>query len=686
MTKSSSIHTNLLAQESSPYLLQHAHNPVNWQAWNDAAWEEARKSNKLVLISIGYSACHWCHVMEHESFENEDVAALMNDHFICIKVDREERPDVDQVYMLAVQLMSGQGGWPLNCFATPDGRPVYGGTYFRKEQWMKVLINLTDIWKNEPHKVIEYAEELTSGIRKAELIAFKNTHEDPDAATLADSWNNWSKRLDNLEGGPDKVLKFPLPNNYLFLLHLGQSALLNAEASKELNIHVHLTLKKMAHGGIYDHLAGGFSRYSTDRFWKIPHFEKMLYDNAQLVSLYSEAFRVTKDPLYKQVVYETLDFVGHDLRSPEGVFYSALDADSEGEEGKYYVWQKEELERLLGQDFPVFASYYNINDTGLWEHGNYILLRKEENSEIASQYGIKENVLSQKIQVWKDTLIKERQKRIAPGLDDKSLCSWNSLMIKGYTDAFQTFNEARFLETAVNCAHALLLKFRRTDGGLFHSCKNGKATINGFLEDYCFCIEACIGLYENTFTESWLSAAAELCEYVLKHFKDPENAFFFFTSDLDPVLIARKSEISDNVIPASNSSFAKCLFLLGHFLEKADYISLAQQMLMHLQTEITQYGAGYSNWGILQLWFNRPFCEVAIVGKDVDEKHKILRQLYLPNLIFTGSRQASELPLLKNRYKEGQTMIYVCRNNSCLAPVTEVSEALELLHREYAHE
>jgi hypothetical protein len=679
MNTSSPKHTNLLAEESSPYLLQHAHNPVNWQGWNDAAWAEAKEKNKLVLISIGYSACHWCHVMEHESFEDEQVAKIMNDHFVCIKVDREERPDVDQVYMMAVQLMAGQGGWPLNCFATPEGKPVYGGTYFQKGQWMNILLNLADVWKTEPDKVYEYAEKLTDGVQKAELISVQATEESPKPEVLIKSWANWSKRIDNHEGGPDKAPKFPLPNNYLFLLQLGQSALLAEEESQKLNGHLQLTLKKMAYGGIYDQVGGGFSRYSTDRQWKVPHFEKMLYDNAQLVSLYAEAFRLTKDPLYKQIVFETIDFCSRELCSAEGIFYSALDADSEGEEGKFYVWTKEELEVLLGPDFPLFAAVYTINETGLWEHGNYILLRKAETSALAFQFGITEDTLTQKTAAWKAKLLKAREARVRPGLDDKSLCSWNALMIKACTDAYRAFNEPRFLENAVTCATALLQRFRRSDGGLFHSYKNGKATVNGFLEDYCFLIEALLALYENTFAESWLQTAEELCQYVLRHFRDTQSPFFFFTSDLDAALIARKFEISDNVIPASNSSFAKCLFLLGHFLEKEDYINSARNMVLHVQTELTQYGAGYSNWGILQLWILGPFYEVVIVGKDVDEKHAALRQLYLPTLIFAGSRKASDMPLLKNRYKEGQTLIYVCRNKTCLAPLSEVSEVTQVL-------
>jgi hypothetical protein len=439
----------------------------------------------------------------------------------------------------------------------------------------------------------------------------------------------------------------------------------------------------MAWGGIYDQVGGGFARYSTDALWKAPHFEKMLYDNAQLVSLYSEAYRAKPDALYKQIVYETLAFINREHTAPSGAFYSAIDADSEGEEGRFYVWKKEELEELLGIDFPLFAACFSINEQGLWEHGNYILLRTQEFDAIAREFGISEAELQEKMATAKRILLEKRSKRVRPGLDDKSLCSWNALMVKGYVDAYRSFQEHVWLESALKNMHLLLHQMRRPDGGLFHSFKNGKSTINGFLEDYSFTIEACLALYEATFEAFWLNQAAELCEYTLKHFQDNESGFFYFTSSLDPALIVRKFELSDNVIPSSNSSMAKCLFQLGHFLGNEQYIAHASRMLLKVQNEIENYGAGYSNWAILHLWLCKPFFEIAIVGKDVDEKHKILYKHYLPNMIFAGSQSASDLPLLKNRYKEGSTLMYVCRDQSCQAPLSEIEDVLEVLQNSY---
>src|SRR5689334_17286046 len=358
-------HTNRLIHETSPYLLQHAHNPVDWHAWGPEALEKAKRENKLLLISIGYSACHWCHVMERESFEDEDIAALMNERFVCIKVDREERPDVDQVYMNAVQLVSGQGGWPLNCFALPDGRPVYGGTYYRPDQWREVLKSLADLHAREPAKVLKYAEQLTKGVRQSEWVEAAPAMAPFTMAELDAVYKPWQSMFDRVEGGMNRAPKFPLPNNYQFMLRYWKAG---GEASALE--HVRLTLDKMAFGGIYDHLGGGFARYSTDGLWKVPHFEKMLYDNAQLLELYSEAYQATGESLYRQVVEETAAFVARELTAPDGGFYSALDADSEGEEGKYYVWTQEELERELGGDngdFALFRDYYNVNSIGFWE-------------------------------------------------------------------------------------------------------------------------------------------------------------------------------------------------------------------------------------------------------------------------------------------------------------------------------
>lgn len=665
-------YTNALINETSPYLLQHAHNPVNWHAWNDEALEKAKAENKLILISVGYSACHWCHVMEHESFEDENVAKLMNDHFICIKVDREERPDIDQVYMLAVQLMSGQGGWPLNCFALPDGRPIYGGTYFPKTNWMNILLNLADVYKHEPEKALDYAKQLTEGVKQAELIKVNEKKEKFSIEQLHKCYKNWEIRFDKEDGGPDKAPKFPLPNNYQFLLRYAHQVQ-NNEALQ----HVELTLKKMAYGGIYDQIGGGFARYSVDHFWKIPHFEKMLYDNAQLVSLYSEAYQKTNDPLYKEIVHETLVFVERELTSPKGSFYSALDADSEGVEGKYYVWQKEELQELLKNDFELFADYYNVNARGLWEHDNYNLMRHDTDDVVAKRHQISEQELKKKISELKQRLLAVREKRVHPGLDNKILTSWNALMIKGYTDAYTAFDEPRFIDAAVKSMDALLENAADEDR-LLHIASS---KINGFLEDYSFMIEALLALYESTFLEKYLHKANDLMKYAIRHFEDPNSGMFYFTSDIDNALITRKMEISDNVIPASNSSIAKSLFVLGHYFENEEFIEKSRKMLNNVLPEIENYGAGYSNWAMLLLNFSQPFYEVAIVGKSVDEKRKSLNKHYFPNRIFAGSAISSSLPLLKNRYVKDETLIYVCQNKTCLQPVKEIEDAHKQMNR-----
>jgi len=672
-------HTNHLINETSPYLLQHAHNPVNWYAWGDEALEKAARENKLMLISIGYSACHWCHVMEHESFEDEEVAKIMNDNFICIKVDREERPDIDQIYMNAVHLMNQRGGWPLNCFTLPDGKPFFGGTYFPNAQWKQVLTKVAQEYKNNPDNVREYAEKLTQGIKQSELIQLNTEKPLFAVSDLKAIVEKWSKSFDNKEGGPNRAPKFPLPNNYQFLLQYS-----NLTKDNDILEHIKLTLDKMAYGGIYDQVGGGFARYSTDALWKVPHFEKMLYDNAQLVALYAEAYQATKKPLYKQVVYETLEYIEREMTAPVGAFYSALDADSEGEEGKYYVWKKDELKEVLGDQFEVFADYYNVNSTGLWEHGNYILLRKKSNEEIAKKYDMTVNELLKEIGTAKKKLLTIREKRIRPGLDDKSLTSWNALMLDGLVRAYTVFNEPKFLKAALKNANFILTTVKRDDGGLFHSYKKGRTTINGYLEDYAFTIEAFIALYGATFDEKWLNTAKELMEYTIEHFYDlptgqagKTSGMFFFTSDLDKALIARKMEVNDNVIPASNSSIAKSLFMLGHYFDDENYNKISTQMLNNVKNYMSSYGSGYSNWGLLMLNKVSTFYEVAIVGKDADQKRAELNQYYIPNKMLIGSNKESSLPLLKNKYVNGETIIYVCINKTCKLPVSEVREAVK---------
>jgi len=663
-------HTNNLINETSPYLLQHAHNPVNWYAWGDKALAKAKAENKLLLISVGYSACHWCHVMEHESFENEEVAKMMNENFICIKVDREERPDIDQIYMNAVQLMTGRGGWPLNCFALPTGEPFYGGTYFQKDQWLQILNNVANEYKVAPEKVNEYAQKLTEGIKTSEMLPMVKDQTPFNMDVLTEGVSKMKKQFDYVEGGGKSAPKFPMPNNYEFLLQYYY----HTKDQEILNI-VKLTLDKMAYGGIYDQIGGGFARYSTDKYWKAPHFEKMLYDNGQLVSLYSQAYQLTKKPLYQHIVYQTLEYTAREMTAKNGAFYSSLDADSEGEEGKFYVWSKEELQTILKEDFELAKEYYNVNATGKWE-GHYILLRKKDNVKIAEQFNISEEEVVSKIENINTVLLKERAKRVRPGLDDKTLTSWNALMLKGYVDAYNSFGEERFLKAALKNANFILNNQVRKDGGLNHNYKNGVSNLDGYLEDYSFTTAAFIALYQATFDEKWLAEAKKLTDYSIEHFYDANTGFFFFTSNNAKGLVARKMELSDNVIPASNSSMAKNLFLLGELYYEKDYTEKAKQMLKNIEAQASKYISGYSNWGILMLNNVKPFYEIAISGKKAHQKRKELNSSYIPNKLVMGSIKPSNLPLLELKEVNGKTMIYVCYNNVCQSPVENVSEAL----------
>lgn len=665
--------TNALIKETSPYLLQHAHNPVNWHAWNDATLAKAKSENKLLLISIGYSACHWCHVMEQESFENEQVALIMNDRFINVKVDREERPDIDQLYMHAVQLMSGRGGWPLNCIALPDGRPVYGGTYFTKPQWMDVLIQVSEFFVRDKTKCLEYAEELANGVNKMERIVKIESDTSFSKDDLNTCYEQFKKQFDSTEGGPNKAPKFPLPANYVFLLrHYFHSK------NETCLQHVLLTLRKMAYGGIYDQLGGGFARYSTDKLWKVPHFEKMLYDNAQLVSLYSEAFQLTKENLFKEIVYDTIDFIKRELTSPDGSFYSALDADSEGVEGKFYVWTKSELNEILMDDTELFFDFYNVNELGYWEHDNYILMRNESDEEFSKRNHISVADLKSKIKTLKEKLLNIRNNRIRPGLDDKQLTSWNALMLKALVDAYLVFDEQRFLEIALRNANFIVSKILKKDGSLFHSYNKGIATINGFLEDYCFTIEAFITLYKATGAEQWLSFSIQLINYCMENFYDETSGMFYFTSANDEKLFSRKMELHDNVIPASNSSIAKSLFMLGHYFGNEKFINMAKQMLMNIKEDLLHYPNAYANWAQVMQYFAFNFYEICIIGNESLEKLKSLNQYYFPNQLISSSTHESALPLLKNRFIENKTLIYVCIDSTCQLPVTHVEDAFQL--------
>lgn len=672
-------YTNHLIHETSPYLLQHAHNPVNWYAWNNETLELAKKENKLLLISIGYSSCHWCHVMEHESFESEAVAAIMNKHFINVKVDREERPDVDQIYMNAVQLMTGSGGWPLNCITLPDGRPIWGGTYFPKESWISALTQISKMYQEKPDQVIDYAVKLTEGVKNSDLVKLNKNVVDFSFDTLQSLTYKWKQNVDYDLGGRNGAPKFPMPNNYQFLLRYGTQA----QDSKVLT-YVNTSLTKMAYGGIYDQVGGGFSRYSVDKKWHVPHFEKMLYDNGQLVSLYAEAYQATKNPLYKQVVYQTLAFIESELTTPEGAFFSSLDADSKNEsgtleEGAYYVWKAKELQQILKNDFNLFAEYYNINKFGLWEHDNYVLIRTTSNTEFSNKNSISEENLAKKVASWQKTLLKERAKKNKPRLDDKSLTSWNALMLKGYIDAYKVFNEAEFLAIAIKNATFIVAKQLQENGNLNHTYKNGKSTINGYLEDYATVIDAFIALYEVTLNEKWLTIAKQLTDYTFDHFFDENTSMFYFTSDEDHNLITRKMEIEDNVIPASNSMMAKNLFLLSHYYANNYYLKVSKQMLHNVKERIEAYPSGYSNWLQLACNFTGNFYELAISGENALEKINEIHQKYIPNKLIAGAKANSNLPLMADRFVENETYIYVCVNSACKLPEVSTNKALSQL-------
>lgn len=670
-------HTNQLINESSPYLLQHAHNPVNWHPWKDDLLDKAKEEGKLLLISVGYSACHWCHVMEHESFEDEEVAEIMNSNYFCIKVDREERPDVDQVYMNAVQIMTGMGGWPMNVVALPDGRPVWGGTYFKKEQWKDALQQIANLYKTKPEQLIEYAEKLEGGLKQIQIIDPPGEESDLHKDFFIPILNKWKKGFDLKNGGNKAAPKFMMPNNYEFLM---RHAYHNSD--KELLDFVELTLNKISWGGVFDPVGGGFSRYSVDERWHVPHFEKMLYDNAQLVQLYSRAYKITKNEWYKEVVEKTLAFVEKELTDKSGAFYSALDADSENrrgesEEGAYYVWTREELQELIGDDFEMFSSFYNINSAGKWEQDKYVLFRNKSLAELAENFQITIDELNTKKESWNSILFKAREKRAKPGLDDKSLTSWNAMMVSGYVEAYNTFQNPDYLKKAVDSIEFLLNNLTGTNGNLLHTFKNGKASINGYLEDYAFLIEALLHLYQCTFEASYLNKAEEFVAIVEQNFVDSNSGLYFFTSREDRSLVTKTIEYNDNVIPASNSVMAKNLFKLGKLLGDLKYVEKAELMLKNIQEKIPEYPQYFSNWLDLMLNFTHPFYEIAITGKEFSTLAESLQKNYLPNCVICASNEETELALLKNRIKPGKNLIYVCREGSCNLPVGSIPEALD---------
>lgn len=665
---------NRLIHETSPYLLQHAHNPVDWFPYGDEAFAEAQRRNVPMLFSIGYSACHWCHVMEHESFEDKEIAALMNENFVCVKVDREERPDVDHLYMDAVQLMQGRGGWPLNCFALPDGRPFWGGAYFRPEQWKEILIQVAELYRTRFADLEAQASEIVSGITGQSLFEPQHEQAGFTQTSLENAFAKLQGQFDPMNGGFGQAPKFPMPVVLDFLLHY-HSLTGNGDALQM----VLKTLRSMAAGGIYDQVGGGFARYSVDAIWKVPHFEKMLYDNAQLVSLYCDAYKITGEQQFRRIAEETLAFISRELTSPEGVFYSALDADSDGEEGLYYTWTEAEFKSVLGPYGELMAEYFGIGSEGLWENGRNILVRPYDDALFAQRHFLSLDELRALVDKAGKDLLKAREKRPRPGLDDKVLTSWNALMIKAFADAGAAFRNEDYITIAEKAASFILRNFVKTDGNLYHTWKNGKAHIDGFLDDHTFMADALLRLYELTANEEWLNESRKITGYILRTFRDSASGLFFY-SQAKAETIARKIETHDGVIPSSNSTLARHLFRMGNLTGQRELLDKALEMGTMLAGESPVYPIANANWCSLGLETTSPYYVIAVAGVNTMEILRELGRHYIPNAILAGSTVPTSLPLWQGKFAEGKTLIYICYGEACLAPVQTVEEALRLIN------
>ena len=645
-----------------------------------------------ILVSIGYATCHWCHVMERESFENEEVAAFMNAHFICIKVDREERPDVDQIYMEACQIISGSGGWPLNCFLLPDGRPFFAGTYYppqpayNRPSWVQVLQNLSDAFRNKREVVEEQASRLMEIIEGSgtSLVSKKigdlgKTSPFPKAA-LQTIFQNLKEQFDTKNGGFGNAPKFPGTMSLHYLLNYHYFT-----GEDEALRHVLLSLDKMIMGGLYDQIGGGFSRYSTDATWLVPHFEKMLYDNALLVNLLSEAYKLTKKELYKESIEETLAFIAREMTSAEGGFYAALDADSEGVEGKYHVWDINEIRTILGESLAGdYCAFYGVSPEGNWE-GKNILHRKHTFEEFVKMRGQGSVVdFKKKIKESSKKLLAAKAKRVRPALDDKILLGWNALQCSAYANAYAALQKESYKKAAVRNLEFLLEKFAQP-GGLefFHTCKNGQTQYTAFLDDYAYLIEAALDVYEITFDTAFIVQAGRLTELVLANFLDKEDKLFYFTSSNQKDLISRRKGLYDSAIPSGNSTMVCNLQRLGIILNGGeDYKKLAAEMLLKLRDAIQQHPSSFSKWAIGLMNETYSINEIAVVGKEALEKAKAINETFLPNKVVMASTISMQnYPLLKGKKEQPNTFIYLCKNHACRQPVTTIEALSQLLNK-----
>ncbi len=696
---------NQLIKETSPYLLQHAHNPVDWYAWKPEAFARAKAENKPILVSIGYSTCHWCHVMEHESFENQEVAAFMNAHFVCIKVDREERPDVDQIYMEACQVISGNGGWPLNCFLLPDTRPFFAGTYYPptsaygRPSWMQVLKNISDAYAYKRDVVEQQAAQLTDIIRNSDKNYVKNIAAkgentegahfetfDGDVSKVFDKdyldnvFYALRERFDRVEGGFGGAPKFPSTMCIQFLMDYHFYT-----HNEEALAHAELSLQKMIQGGIYDQIGGGFARYATDREWLIPHFEKMLYDNALLIMVLSDAYKLTKRDIYAETIDETLAFIKREMWHTEGGLFSAYDADSEGVEGKFYVWQKTEIEAVLGKNAALFCAFYDVSEEGNWEENN-ILWRPKSYADFANETGMDENELKENMRTCREMLFEKRAKRVKPGLDDKILLSWNALMISAFARAYEASGNDEYKKMAVDGLDFILKNFKSPEPDnitLYHTFKNGQAQYEGFLEDYAFLIEALLDTYGITFDVTYLAEAKKYLDFTIENFFDDSANLFYFTSSKQEDILLRKKDLYDSATPSGNATMVRNLQRLGHIFDNRTYKSLSTLMLLSVEEVIERYPSSFGKWAGCALAMVYPPYEIAVVGSDSFLKSKVINALFLPNKILMSSvEENNSFPILAGRggnTEGGQSLIYVCQNYACKMPVRTVEEMKEMM-------
>ncbi len=669
---------NHLIHETSKYLLQHAHNPVDWYPWGDEALQVAKQAKKLLIISIGYSSCHWCHVMERETFSDTAVSRIMNENYVSIKVDREERPDIDNIYMNACQIANqGSCGWPLNAIALPDGRPVWVGTYLSRAEWMNLLKQINALYHEDQNELEKIANQIANHLSADHRFQISDKKLQFDESHMQELHRQLVPSLDMERGGKKGDIKFPLPVLIHYMMQYGFQYN-DAVAANWVNT----TLDGLMNGGIYDQLAGGFARYSTDAQWKVPHFEKMLYDNAQLVSLYSDAYKWKNKAEYKNLIEQTLQFMKSEFSSQNGTYYSSFDAESEGEEGKYYVWTKTELQAAI-QDpalTELFCRFYGISDSGNWEKGKNVLLRSSSLEKLSKAMNKPVSQLQQELDAARAKVLSARKQRTAPGRDEKVIVAWNAMMGRAYLDAFTALGDAGYFEEAKRIAQFISTNMTTPDGKLLRTIAGDKKSKFAFLDDYAGVMDFYIRMYELSFDESWLMKSKAFAELVFRDYTDEEGVYFYYNSKDDPQLISRKKEIADQVIASSNSIMCDVLHKLGLYLYNEPFLRRSEYMLMGiLDGPAKQDPVFYANWMRTQLDFVKPLYEVAIVGPDYQKLQRELLSRYLPNAILLGGANEGTLELLKEKLQEGSTYIYVCRNKVCKLPVTAVKDALPLI-------